>query len=198
MWCIPYIDWWWEYPTTYMPHIHQFNEENDQNMSEIQSKSIWYNKILIQKCIWLYLGQFLTVFDDPGIEFTALYVGTWYNIRSHDKTGLLRFYDNFQKRKTANWTAKDQSINRPLVRSFPVQFSPVSVFFSVLWTGPSNTSPDTWCSGVLSAPCWFGAVLGQPDCALSVMQGRQCSLQLPLKRATLRQQFPFQTCTQSS
>ena len=139
MWCIPYIDWWWEYSTTYMPHIHQFNEEKDQNMSEIQSKSIWYNKILVQKCIWLYLGQFLSVFDDPGIEFTALYVETWYNIRSHDKTGPLRFYDNFQKRKTANWTAKDRSINRPLVRSFPVQFSPVSVFFSVLWTGPSNT-----------------------------------------------------------
>jgi hypothetical protein len=82
---------------TNMPHIHQLNEEKDQNMSEIQSKLIWYNKILIQKCIWLYLGQFLTVFDDPGIKFTALYVGTWYKIRSHDKTGLLRFYDNFQK-----------------------------------------------------------------------------------------------------
>jgi hypothetical protein len=74
-----------------MPHIHQFNEEKDQNMSEIQSKSIWYNKILIQKSIWLYLGQFLSVFDDPGIEFTALYVGTWYNIRFYDKTGPNRF-----------------------------------------------------------------------------------------------------------
>jgi hypothetical protein len=69
-----------------MPHIHQLNEEKDQNMSEIQSKLIWYNKILVQKCIWLYLGQFLTVFDDPEIEFTALYVETWYNICSHDKT----------------------------------------------------------------------------------------------------------------
>jgi len=61
-----------------MPHIHKLNEEKDQNMSEIQSKLIWYNKILVQKCIWLYLGQFLTIFDDPGIEFTTLYVGTWY------------------------------------------------------------------------------------------------------------------------
>ena len=135
-----------------MPHIHQFNEEKDQNMSEIQSKSIWYNKILVQKCIWLYLGQFLSVFDDPGIEFTALYVETWYNIRFHDKTGPNRFYDNFQKRKTANWTAKDRSINRPLVRSFPVQFSPVSVFFSVLWTGPSNTRHGL--AGLLCMMCF--------------------------------------------
>jgi hypothetical protein len=47
-------------------------------MSEIQSKSTWYNKILVQKCLWLYLAQFSTVFDDPGIEFTAFYVETWY------------------------------------------------------------------------------------------------------------------------
>ena len=55
-----------------MPHIHQLNEEKDQNMNQIQLKSIWYNKILIQKCIWLYLGQFLTVFYDPGIKFIEL------------------------------------------------------------------------------------------------------------------------------
>ena len=36
-------------------------------------------QILVQKCVLLYPGQFLTVFDDPGIEFTVLYVETWYN-----------------------------------------------------------------------------------------------------------------------
>ena len=42
----------------------------------------------MQKQIWLYLAQFLTDFYEPEAEFTAFYVGTWYNMRSHDKTGL--------------------------------------------------------------------------------------------------------------
>ena len=51
-----------------------------RNAGELDRLCLWHRHGTSQ----LYLAQFLTVFDDPGIKFTALYVGTWYNIPSHD------------------------------------------------------------------------------------------------------------------
>jgi hypothetical protein len=31
-----------------------------------------HNKILTSKCIWSYLSQFLTIFDDPGSEIDGI------------------------------------------------------------------------------------------------------------------------------
>ena len=43
-------------------------KQNDENMPELELKSFWYKshkKIFVQKWIWLYLSQFLTVFYEP-------------------------------------------------------------------------------------------------------------------------------------
>jgi hypothetical protein len=54
-------------------------KQNDQNMSELESKSFWYKlhkKILVSKCIWSYLCQFLTIFDEPRVKLKVIIMVT--------------------------------------------------------------------------------------------------------------------------
>ena len=44
--------------------IKSWKKQNDGNLSELELKSFWYKshkKAFVQKWIWLYLSQFLTV-----------------------------------------------------------------------------------------------------------------------------------------
>ena len=53
--------------------------QNDENLSELELKSFWYksDKIaFVQKWIWLYLSQFLTVFDEPKTQLKVINVAT--------------------------------------------------------------------------------------------------------------------------
>ena len=41
--------------------------QSDENLSELELKSFWYKsdkKAFVKKWIWLYLSQFLTIFDE--------------------------------------------------------------------------------------------------------------------------------------
>ncbi|KAF8236916.1 hypothetical protein L208DRAFT_1250053, partial [Tricholoma matsutake] len=60
-------------------------------------QSIWYicsdtTKILIQKCFWSYLNQFLTIFDDPGTESEVNMCGSKVQHMLGRKTNHNRFY----------------------------------------------------------------------------------------------------------
>ena len=49
--------------------------ENDENLSELELKSFWYKsdkKAFVKKWIWLYVSQFLTVFDEPKIQLKVI------------------------------------------------------------------------------------------------------------------------------
>ena len=53
--------------------------QNDENLSELELKSFWYKsdkKAFVQKWIWLYLSQFLTVFDEPKTQIMVINVAT--------------------------------------------------------------------------------------------------------------------------
>ena len=53
--------------------------QNDENLSELELKSFWYKsdkKASVQKWIWLYLSQFLTVFDEPKTQLKVINVAT--------------------------------------------------------------------------------------------------------------------------
>ena len=53
--------------------------QNDENLSELELKSFWYKsdkKAFVQKWIWLYLSQFLTVFDEPKTQLKVINVAT--------------------------------------------------------------------------------------------------------------------------
>ena len=53
--------------------------QNDENLSELKLKSFWYKsdkKAFVQKWIWLYLSQFLTVFDEPKTQLKEVNVAT--------------------------------------------------------------------------------------------------------------------------
>ena len=52
-------------------------KQNDENMTELELKSFWYKshkKVFVQKWIWLYLSQFLTVFDEPKTQLKVINV----------------------------------------------------------------------------------------------------------------------------
>ena len=54
-------------------------KQNDENMTELELKSFWYKshkKVFVQKWIWLYLSQFLTVFDEPKTQLKVINVVT--------------------------------------------------------------------------------------------------------------------------
>jgi hypothetical protein len=54
-------------------------KENDENISELESKSFWYKlhkRILVSKCIWSYLFQFLTVVDEPRVALNVIIMVT--------------------------------------------------------------------------------------------------------------------------
>ena len=54
-------------------------KQNDENMTELELKSFWYRshkKVFVQKWIWLYLSQFLTVFDEPKTQLKVINVVT--------------------------------------------------------------------------------------------------------------------------
>jgi hypothetical protein len=51
-------------------------KQNEQNMSELESKYKLHNKILVLKWIWLYLSQSLTVFDEPRVKFKVIIMVT--------------------------------------------------------------------------------------------------------------------------
>ncbi|EDR10341.1 uncharacterized protein LACBIDRAFT_325301 [Laccaria bicolor S238N-H82] len=45
--------------------------QNDESLSELELKSFWYKlhkQVFVPKWIWLYLSQFLTVFDEPKTQ----------------------------------------------------------------------------------------------------------------------------------
>ena len=53
--------------------------QNDENLSELELKSFWYKsdkKAFVQKWIWLYLSQFLTVLDEPKTQLKVINVAT--------------------------------------------------------------------------------------------------------------------------
>ena len=53
--------------------------QNDENLSELELKSFWYKsdkKAFVQKWIWLYHSQFLTVFDEPKTQSKVINVAT--------------------------------------------------------------------------------------------------------------------------
>ena len=86
-----------------------------------------HDKIVVWKCIWSYLFQFLTVFNDKKTEIRGnMYkntrvltsiVGLFCN-RLQPVFLWSLIYSTFEK--TLTGTAKNQSFNRPLVRSFAV------------------------------------------------------------------------------
>ena len=54
-------------------------DENDESLSELELKSFWYKsdkKAFVKKWIWLYLSQFLTVFDEPKTQLKVIDVAT--------------------------------------------------------------------------------------------------------------------------
>ena len=54
-------------------------KQNDEILSELESKSFWYNsdkKAFVQKWIWLYLSQSLTIFDEPKIQLKVINMAT--------------------------------------------------------------------------------------------------------------------------
>ena len=61
--------------------------QNDENLSELELKSFWYKsdkKAFVQKWIWSYLSQFLTVFDEPETQLKVINVATKVcNTRDH-------------------------------------------------------------------------------------------------------------------
>ncbi|EDR07021.1 uncharacterized protein LACBIDRAFT_328279 [Laccaria bicolor S238N-H82] len=49
--------------------------QNDESLSELELKSFWYKlhkQVFVPKWIWLYLSQFLTVFDEPKTQLKQL------------------------------------------------------------------------------------------------------------------------------
>jgi hypothetical protein len=56
-------------------------------LAYVISNTIKVDKILILKCFWSYLAQFLTIFDGPGTKFKGVYVRSQYNMCSHGRTG---------------------------------------------------------------------------------------------------------------
>ena len=56
------------------------------------------------------------------------------------KTGFFRFFDFLTNIATGNRKKSEFVQPQPVVRSFAVGFSPISVFFPVQQTGPANTS----------------------------------------------------------
>ena len=66
---------------------------------------------------------------------------TWQDERPV-ATGLDRFFwffDFSTNVATGNWKNSEFVQPQPVVQSFAVGFSPISVFFPVQWTGPANT-----------------------------------------------------------
>jgi len=51
-------------------------KQNDENLSELELKSFWHKKVFVPKWIWLYLSQFLTVFDEPKTQLKVINVVT--------------------------------------------------------------------------------------------------------------------------
>jgi hypothetical protein len=64
-------------------------------LAYVISSTIKVDKILVLKCFWSYLAQFLTVFDGPGTKFKGVYVGSQDNMRSHGITGPKSFVTGF-------------------------------------------------------------------------------------------------------
>ena len=96
------------------------------------------------KVFWSYLNQFLTVFYDSGTEnqvnmclCKVQYVMGQKTSCNQSRSVFLVF--QFSR----NLTTGNQKISefvqlQPVVRSFAVGFSSVSVNFLVQWTGPAN------------------------------------------------------------
>ena len=65
---------------SYLTSQHpKLNDENDENLSELESKSFWYKlhrKVFVPELIWLYLSQFLTVFDETKTQLKVIDVIT--------------------------------------------------------------------------------------------------------------------------
>ena len=73
-------------------------KQNDENLSELESKSFWYKshkKAFVQKWIWLYLSQFLTVFDEPKNQLKVINVATRVCNACDHSTDSNRFLERF-------------------------------------------------------------------------------------------------------
>ena len=68
------------------------------------------------------------------------------------KTGFFRFFDFSTNVATGNRKNSEFVQPQPVVRSFAVGFSSISVFFPVQRTGPANTNPSSLCLVCDSAP----------------------------------------------
>ena len=54
-------------------------KQNDENLSELELKSFWYKshkQVFVRKWIWLYLSEFLTIFDEPKTQSKIINVVT--------------------------------------------------------------------------------------------------------------------------
>ena len=58
------------------------------------------------------------------------------------KTGFFWFFNFLTNVATGNWKNSEFVQPQPVVRSFAVGFSSISVFFPVQWTGPVNTTAE--------------------------------------------------------
>ena len=127
-----------------------WSKQNDENLSELELKSFWHKKVFVPKWIWLYLSQFLTVFDEPKTQLKVINVVTRACNARDRLTSCNRlqpvfewFLNIFEMRQlateiTRNLGNRNRKIDRTMVR-----FSSVRRFFSVLWTGLLNTMHKT-------------------------------------------------------
>ena len=85
-------------------------KESDENMTELELKTFWYKshkKVFVQKWIWLYLSQFLTIFDEPKTQLKVVNMVTRVcgtHDRLTDCNRLNRFLNGFKIfLKLSNW-----------------------------------------------------------------------------------------------
>ena len=67
-------------------NLKRFHED----LTKLWQKQKYDEIISIQTRIWSYLTQFLTVFNEPELKMTGIYVGMWSNMSCDVKTGLDR------------------------------------------------------------------------------------------------------------
>ena len=75
-------------------------KRDDENMTELELKSFWYKshkKVFVQKWIWLYLSQFLTVFYEPKTQLKVINVVTTVCNTRDRSTGCNRLKPVFER-----------------------------------------------------------------------------------------------------
>jgi len=68
-------------------------------LGELELKSFWHKKLFVPKWIWLYLSQFLTVFDEPKTPLKVINVVIRANNARDRLTCLLMVLNIFEMRQ---------------------------------------------------------------------------------------------------